>query len=140
MKPISSSLNTGATALLVALLAVGVTAGPAAAADNIFGSSSPLTVIRTFVTGPLAYTLLILGLGFSFATLVFGGDFSGTGKRSMIAVIAGAFIIFSEQVASRVFGATAGYDLPVEMMIDADWPSSPQPFAVDQRAQSDGLH
>ena len=108
---------TLATALLL------LTAAPAlaSATDALFGGNNPLQDLVDFVTGPFAYAAVILGLVVTFASLVFGGDFSGWSRRALLLAVAGAGVILAENLVSVLFGGGAGANVPPDMLVQP-WP------------------
>lgn len=115
-------------ALPTAALALLLAADPAFAAlttNNIFGSGgNPLQELVQFVTGPFGYAVVIIAFVASGATLMYGGDFSGWGRRIFIAACAGGFVLLAEQVVSALFGAGTGFSVPPDMILQA-WPWPP---------------
>jgi len=102
--------------LLLAACALSVVPDTAAAADNLFGGSSPLTTFITFMTGIFAYMLVIVGVVITLGGLVLGSDMSGFARRAPLVVLAGAVLILSETLVSNLFGGTAGAEIPRDLL------------------------
>ena len=110
------------------------TCTPAAAADNIFGSGSPLTQFVDFVAGPMAYAVVIVALVITVGTLALGGEFSGFARRMPIVVIAGGIVILADTVIGNLFGGSRAFTMPdhweVTLSPDAD-AEGPPPARAD---------
>ena len=85
---------------------------PALAADNIFGTRSPLQRFITFITGIFAYMLVTVGIIVTLGGLILGSDMSGFSRRAPLVVVAGSVLILADIMVGALFGAQAGYDLP----------------------------
>ncbi|MXW85597.1 MAG: hypothetical protein F4103_19905 [Boseongicola sp. SB0673_bin_14] len=113
------------TVLLPLLAANPALSSTALTQNNIFGSgSNPLQELVQFVTGPFGYAVVIIAFVASGATLMYGGDFSGWGRRIFIAACAGGFVLLAEQVVTALFGAGTGFSVPPDMVLQA-WPWPP---------------
>lgn len=116
-----------AAAAAVALLA----AEPASASvtgANIFGGVDPLGVFVSFVTGPLAYGVVIVGLLATGASLIFGSDLSGFARRMPLVVLAGGVVIVADNVVNALFGVGSGFSVPPGMALHAwPWPEGTGP-------------
>ncbi len=106
------SRSTGSSAPLAAASLATVTGSAAMAADNIFGGGSPLTQFVDFVTGPMAYAVVIVALVITVGTLALGGEFSGFARRMPIVVIAGGIVILADTVIGNLFGGSRAFTLP----------------------------
>ena len=84
----------------------------AAAADNIFGSDSPLTTFIDFLLGPFAYGVVIVSLVVTVGMLVIGAEFSGFARRMPIIVVAGGIVILADTVLGNLFGGSRAASLP----------------------------
>lgn len=101
---------------LIAGLALALMASPAlaGAADDIFGSSSPLKKLTDFITGPLAFMIVIVGIVVTGGMLIFGNDLSGFGRRAMLIVLGGGLVLGAVQVVSTLFASAAGASYSLE--------------------------
>lgn len=101
---------------LVSALALALLASPAlaGAADDIFGSTSPLKKLTDFITGPLAFMIVIVGIVVTGGMLIFGNDLSGFGRRAMLIVLGGGLVLGAVQVVSTLFASAAGASYSVE--------------------------
>ncbi len=100
-----------AVVLLTTLLAIA--AEPALAADEMFGTDSPLLKFVDFMVGPFAYGVVIIALVVTVGALSVGGEFSGFARRMPIVVVAGAIVILASTVIKNLFGADRAADLPI---------------------------
>ena len=82
------------------------------AADNIFGTNSPLQRFITFITGIFAYMMVIVGIVITLGGLILGSDMSGFSRRAPLVVVAGAVLILADVMVGALFGAQGGYELP----------------------------
>ena len=102
---------------------------PAFAADNIFGTNSPLQRFIIFITGIFAYMLVIVGLIVTLGGLILGSDMSGFSRRAPLVVVAGSVLILADIMVGALFGAQGGYELPAAAM-DLAPPHAPVPAAL----------
>ena len=119
--PAGPGRQTLALLFLVALLAVA--ADPAFAADELFGTDSPLLRFVDFMVGPFAYGVTIVALVVTVGALMIGGEFSGFARRMPIVVVAGAIVILAGDVIKNLFGADRA----------ADWPHAAVSDVVSER-------
>lgn len=102
------------TGLLVAglALAVGMFALPSdafaadAATREFFGSDDPFTKVQTWITGPFAIFITVIGLVLFGAMAVFGSDFSGFGRRVPMLLLGIAFVMGAITIVSNLFGSS----------------------------------
>ena len=111
----SFSPNFARTALSGAVVLV-LTTSPALAgvADDIFGSASPLKKLTDFITGPLAFMIVVVGIVVAGGMLMFGNDLSGFGRRAMLLVLGGGLVLGAVQVVSSLFESTSGASYVLE--------------------------
>ena len=102
--------------LLTALLAA--VAEPALAADELFGTDSPLLKFVDFMVGPFAYGVTIVALVVTVGALMIGGEFAGFARRMPIVVVAGAIVILAGNVIKNLFGADRAAEWPAGKSID----------------------
>lgn len=101
-------------ALALFALAVLVAFHPLAAHAASTGGSlpwdTPLTTLRNDITGPVAFTLALLGMVAAGGALVFGGEINEFIRRIIMVVIVAAFIVAVTNVASAlgITGAVVG--------------------------------
>ncbi len=67
---------------------------------------SPLAILRTVFTGPIAYTAALLGIVVAGAMLVFGGEIGDFAKRLIMLVLVIAIIVLANNVLLEFFGAS----------------------------------
>ena len=123
--------------LRIPFLASGFALGacaPALAADNIFGSGSPLTQFVDFVTGPMAYAVVIVALVITVGTLALGGEFSGFARRMPIVVIAGGIVILADTVIGTLFGGARAFTVPDHWEVTVPLPDDALPSSVPDSA------
>lgn len=87
----------------------------ALAADNLFGTTSPLQRFITFITGIFAYMLVIVGVIITLGGLIMGNDMSGFSRRAPLVVVSGAVLILADVLVGALFGAQGGFDLPLAL-------------------------
>ena len=66
-----------------------------------------LTSLRTSVTGPVAFTLSIVGIVVAGGILIFGGDLNGFFRTFIFIVLVMAFIVGVNNILSTFFGRGA---------------------------------
>lgn len=88
----------------------------AGTANDIFGAKSPIKKITDFMTGPLAYTIVVIGIVVIGSLLMFGNDLSGFGRRVMLLVLGGGLVLGSVTVVGNLFSeaTTGAIYVPVE--------------------------
>ena len=116
-----SNKSRNVTSVLIIALIFLVMSAPADAADNIFGNTSPLTRITDFISGPFAYSVVVISIVIMGAIWVMGGDFAGIGRRLPVMVVAGALIIFATSVVGTLFSGGKSFEVPATLQ-----PSTPQ--------------
>ena len=68
---------------------------------------APLTTIVTSVTGPVAFTISILGLVAAGAMLVFGGEISHFLKSIVTLILVISLLVFATGILTNLFGVGA---------------------------------
>ena len=121
---ISRLLRRGVPALAITLLLLALP-DAAQAADNIFGTESPLTRFADFVSGPFAYLVVIVALVATVGVLALGGEFSGFSRRMPIIVVAGGVVILAQTVMGNLFGSSRAANLPPEIEIRQELDTRP---------------
>lgn len=66
-----------------------------------------LTKLRDSVTGPVAFTLAIVGIVVAGSVLIFGGDISGFFRTLMLLILVMAFLVGAQNMMSSLFGKGA---------------------------------
>lgn len=66
-----------------------------------------LTTLRTSVTGPVAFTLSIIGIVISGGVLIFGGDLNGFFRTLIFIVLVMALLIGAQNMMTNFFGQGA---------------------------------
>lgn len=98
-------------AALLALLAFMFLAPQHAFASEGTGGSLPyeswLTNLRNSVTGPVAFTLSVVGIVVAGAVLIFGGDLNGFFRTLIFLVLVMALIVGAQNMMSTFFGRGA---------------------------------
>jgi len=84
---------------------------PAALATTGTGGALPyedwLTSLRNSVTGPVAFSLSIIGIVIAGGVLIFGGDLNGFFRTLMFLVLVMAFLVGAQNMMSTFFGRGA---------------------------------
>lgn len=84
---------------------------PQAIASTGTGGSLPyeswLTSLRNSVTGPVAFSLSIIGIVIAGGVLIFGGDLNGFFRTLMFLVLVMAFLVGAQNMMSTFFGRGA---------------------------------
>ncbi|MGL4755817.1 MAG: conjugal transfer system pilin TrbC [Aeromonadaceae bacterium] len=96
--------------LLVILALFLLTPLPAFASEGTGGSlpyEGWLTNLRNSVTGPVAFTLSIIGIVVAGGVLIFGGDLNGFFRTLIFLVLVMAFLVGAQNVMSSFFGKGA---------------------------------
>jgi type IV secretory pathway VirB2 component (pilin) len=66
-----------------------------------------LTSLRNSVTGPVAFSLSIIGIVIAGGVLIFGGDLNGFFRTLMFLVLVMAFLVGAQNMMSTFFGRGA---------------------------------
>ncbi len=77
-------------------------AAHAAGAGGALPWDQPLTTLKNDITGPVAFTLALLGMVAAGAALVFGGEINEFIRRIIMVVIVAAFIVAVTNVAAAL--------------------------------------
>lgn len=67
----------------------------------------PLSQLRNSVTGPVAFTLSLIGIIVAFGVLIFGGEISGFFKTIVFIVLLVATLVGAQNLMSQFFGRGA---------------------------------
>ena len=65
---------------------------------------TPLSLVATSLTGPVALSISLIALMVAGGTLVFGGELSEFARRSCVAVLAIAFLVLGAGFMTSLFG------------------------------------
>jgi type IV secretory pathway VirB2 component (pilin) len=88
-----------------------LTAGNEAYAGTATGGSLPyeswLTSLRDSVTGPVAFSLSIIGIVIAGGVLIFGGDLNGFFRSLIFIVLVMAFLVGAQNMMTTFFGNAA---------------------------------
>jgi type IV secretory pathway VirB2 component (pilin) len=68
---------------------------------------TPLQTLRDSITGPVAYTISLLGVVVAGAALVFGGEINDFVRRMIMLVLVISLIIFAANFLSTLFNTGA---------------------------------
>ncbi len=97
--------------LLLGLFTIIIFAGSDAIAGTATGGSLPyeswLTGLRNSVTGPVAFTLSIVGIIVAGGVLIFGGDLNGFFRTLIFIVLVMALLVGAQNMMSTFFGSAA---------------------------------
>jgi type IV secretion system protein TrbC len=73
-----------------------------------------LTNLRNSVTGPVAFTLSIVGIVIAGGVLIFGGDLNGFFRTLVFLVLVMAFLVGAQNIMSSFFGQGAVIGQPAD--------------------------
>lgn len=76
-----------------------------------------LTNLRNSITGPVAFTLSIVGIVVAGGVLIFGGDLNGFFRTLIFLVLVMALLVGAQNVMSTFFGRGALVALQFEVLI-----------------------
>ena len=114
MMPMTASPNQSKTILylwLVMMIAIFLLTPHQAWASVGTGGSLPyegwLANLRNSVTGPVAFTLSIVGIVIAGGVLIFGGDLNGFFRTIIFLVLVMAFLVGAQNIMSTFFGKGA---------------------------------
>lgn len=114
--------NTKTFMALGAALIVLLSAHPAFA-SSAAGGGLPMddwfTKIRSSITGPFAYSVAIVGLVGTGATLIFGGDMNGFLRAAIFMALVLSFVVAAQNFLSGLTGQ--GAEIAVATTHTADW-------------------
>lgn len=96
---------------IIALLAIAILAPTSAFASEGTGGSLPyeswLTNLRNSVSGPVAFTLSIIGIVVAGGVLIFGGELNGFFRTLIFIVLVMALLVGAQNMMSTFFGRGA---------------------------------
>ena len=98
---------SAALAALVTILLPPELAEASAGAGGGLPWETPLTAIRTSATGPVAFTLSILGIVVAGGTLIFGGDMSGFFRTMVMLVLVISSLVGAGNIMNSLFSTGA---------------------------------
>lgn len=106
------SCSTNKSLLLLGLFILMVTViSSDAHAGTTVGGNLPyetwLTSLRNSVTGPVAFTLSLVGLVIAGGVLIFGGDLNGFFRTLVFIVLVMALLVGAQNMMTTFFGAAA---------------------------------
>jgi type IV secretory pathway VirB2 component (pilin) len=93
--------------LAYALLAICDPAWAATGGGSGLPWETPLETLRDSITGPVAYTISLLGVVVAGAALVFGGEINDFVRRMIMLVLVISLIIFAANFLSTLFNTGA---------------------------------
>jgi type IV secretory pathway VirB2 component (pilin) len=105
----SSSMGRWAQLGILVLAIVGLPDLASAATGGGSGLpwETPLETLRDSITGPVAYTISLLGVVVAGAALVFGGEINDFVRRMIMLVLVISLIIFAANFLSTLFNTGA---------------------------------
>jgi type IV secretory pathway VirB2 component (pilin) len=92
---------------IVMLVVVGNDAYAGTATGGSLPYESWLSTLRDSVTGPVAFTLAIVGIVIAGGVLIFGGDLNGFFRTLIFMVLVMAFLVGAQNMMTTVFGNAA---------------------------------
>ena len=108
MNALANRMQTAPLVLLMALVFFIPEQATAAVGD---GGALPyedwLTSLRTSVTGPVAFSLSLIGIIVAGGVLIFGGDLNGFFRTLIFIVLVMALLVGAQNVMTNVFGRGA---------------------------------
>ncbi len=104
----STRPDVGPYPSLIIISAALICVSPDALATITTGTAfdSPLAILRTVFTGPIAYTAALLGIVVAGAMLVFGGEIGDFAKRLIMLVLVIAITVLANNVLLQFFGTS----------------------------------
>ena len=93
--------------LTCAVLAIPDLASAATGGGSGLPWETPLETLRDSITGPVAYTISLLGVVVAGAALVFGGEINDFVRRMIMLVLVISLIIFAANFLSTLFNTGA---------------------------------
>ncbi len=98
------------TITVVALFVLLIVAGPALASEGSGGGlpyESWLANLRNSVTGPVAFTLSLIGIVIAGGVLIFGGELNAFFRSLVFIVLVMALLVGAQNMMSTFFGRGA---------------------------------
>jgi len=96
---------------IIALLAIAILAPTSAFASEGTGGSLPyeswLTNLRNSVSGPVAFTISIIGIVVAGGVLIFGGELNGFFRTLIFIVLVMALLVGAQSMMGTFFGRGA---------------------------------
>lgn len=105
--------------LAIALLALSLLPDTASAAVGAGGGlpyETWLTNLRNSVTGPVAFTLSLVGIIVAGGVLIFGGELNGFFRTVIFIVLVMALLVGAQNMMAQFFGQGAVITVPAEMV------------------------
>ncbi len=93
--------------LVVLILVVGQNAYAGTATGGSLPYESWLASLRNSATGPVAFTLSIIGIVVAGGVLIFGGDLNGFFRTLIFIVLVMALLVGAQNMMTSFFGAAA---------------------------------
>src|SRR5260221_14305564 len=102
-----------ATTVLIICVLIGMTFLPADATASTGGGGlpweSPLTTLKTSLTGPVAFVISILGIVGCGGVLIFGGQINDFIRKTILIVLVAGLLVAANNFLSGIgFGSCAG--------------------------------
>lgn len=105
--------------LFVAMLIVPNESFAAVGTGGSLPYESWLTNLRNSVTGPVAFTLSIVGIVIAGGVLIFGGELNAFFRTLIFLVLVMAFIIGANNMLTTFFGVSAEINVDVSTEVDS---------------------
>ena len=93
--------------LIILMLIMGNEAYAGTATGGSLPYESWLTSLRNSITGPVAFTLSIIGIVAAGGVLIFGGDLNGFFRTLIFIVLVMALLVGAQNMMTSFFGAAA---------------------------------
>ena len=103
--PSARTLRVRATTLLTLAYAFSVRAHAAAAGTLPW--EKPMTAIATFLTGPVAYAIGLIGIAIAGGAMLWGGELTEFGRRACMIGLVVSVLVFAAPMLSSAFGVNA---------------------------------
>ena len=92
--------------ILTAFLLLVRTAGAEAGTTGALPWEGPLRTIAQSLTGPVAFSIALIGIFATGATLVWGGEMNEFARRASLLGLIVAVLVFATNILSSAFGVT----------------------------------
>lgn len=104
-RPSACSLRIRAIGLFA--LACAFAARANAAAAGTLPWERPMTAIATSLTGPVAYSIGLIGIAIAGGAMLWGGELTEFGRRACMIGLVVSVLVFAAPLLSSAFGVTA---------------------------------
>jgi len=117
MKALAQLINSGWLLLITLLIAHPDIVQAAATGGGSLPYEPWLVQLQNSVTGPVAFSLSLIGIVVAGGVLIFGGDLNGFFRTLIFIVLVMALLVGAQNIMSTLFGKGAVITPPVSVVM-----------------------